>query len=588
MRSRYSVRFFGLAPPVAWTLAGLVVAALAVRLWGIAHGLPHVYHTDEEFEVKRALKLGAGQFDLHRAFKGGLYYLLFLEYGVYFVAMRLAGEIRSSYDFLVHYFRDPTPMWMIGRVTVALIGAATLIPVFALGRRMGGAAAGLAAAIFLGLAFDHVWSSHFITVDVLMVALLALSFLHLQRAAEERRLKDLLLASLFAALATATKLPAIVAVLPIALIAIVSFRGLGPGHARVLLLTPLVFLATTAIVNPGFYPEVGRLIGEKLGWVTYAPGAPGDPLISRTENVSAFYALAMVRSLGWPLATLGGIAAVDALRRRRLFEIALLLFAGVTYVFICLPLEPDQIYPRYTLPIQLVIVLLAGRSLAAAELRARAATSRGSAVSQIAFAAAVLLLVLSPAIHAVRQDMMASRPDTRTLTKRWVEETIPDGSKIVIEGRGYEAAIGTVPLLNQPENVERIVARFRDMDGRWQAQAEEGGDEYSRTKDRFHRAAIDALAGRKTYDLMLAGSENFPYRPLEEYVAQGAQYVILDPDKLASFLQQPNAERFPEVAGFYRDLMASDRVQLLRRAEREGGLGPRIDVYAIRLQQHGR
>jgi len=102
----------------------LVLAALAMRLWGIGFGLPHIYHTDEVNEVKRALMLGAGVFNLGRAFKGGLYYLLFVEYAVYFAVLRALGVVHSSFDFLVRYFSEPTGFWLIGRVTVALLGAA--------------------------------------------------------------------------------------------------------------------------------------------------------------------------------------------------------------------------------------------------------------------------------------------------------------------------------------------------------------------------------------------------------------------------------------------------------------------------------
>jgi len=45
--------------------------ALTLRLLAVGYGLPHIYSTDEGFEVHRALKLGAGAFEFHRVSKGG-------------------------------------------------------------------------------------------------------------------------------------------------------------------------------------------------------------------------------------------------------------------------------------------------------------------------------------------------------------------------------------------------------------------------------------------------------------------------------------------------------------------------------------
>ncbi|MAF26420.1 MAG: hypothetical protein CME07_00960, partial [Gemmatimonadetes bacterium] len=58
---------------------------LAMRLWGDSFGLPHIFHSDEGFEVHRALRLAKGGFDIERWAKGGLYMLLCVEYGVYFL-----------------------------------------------------------------------------------------------------------------------------------------------------------------------------------------------------------------------------------------------------------------------------------------------------------------------------------------------------------------------------------------------------------------------------------------------------------------------------------------------------------------------
>src|SRR5690606_35894394 len=78
-------------PPWALkALAAILVLAAAMRLWGITFGLPYEGVTynqvtwEESQEVHRAFKLGAGEYTWSFG-KGGLYYLLFVEFGMYFV-----------------------------------------------------------------------------------------------------------------------------------------------------------------------------------------------------------------------------------------------------------------------------------------------------------------------------------------------------------------------------------------------------------------------------------------------------------------------------------------------------------------------
>ena len=77
-------------------MLGILVLAAAVRIWGLDFGLPYegitykVVQIEESQEVMRALKLGAGEYSWSFG-KGGLYLLLFVEYGVLFAVSWLAG-----------------------------------------------------------------------------------------------------------------------------------------------------------------------------------------------------------------------------------------------------------------------------------------------------------------------------------------------------------------------------------------------------------------------------------------------------------------------------------------------------------------
>ena len=67
-----------------YSVLGILGIALGLRLWGINFGLPYDFTPDEVHEIVRALKLGAGEYSWTMG-KGGLYYFLFVEYGLLYV-----------------------------------------------------------------------------------------------------------------------------------------------------------------------------------------------------------------------------------------------------------------------------------------------------------------------------------------------------------------------------------------------------------------------------------------------------------------------------------------------------------------------
>ena len=89
--------------------------AVVLRFWGLSAGLPYIYHTDEWFEVNRALKLGAGVFDFERVGKGGYYYLLFVLFSAYYALQRVLGNVAGTADFLLSIFRASAILTVAGQ-----------------------------------------------------------------------------------------------------------------------------------------------------------------------------------------------------------------------------------------------------------------------------------------------------------------------------------------------------------------------------------------------------------------------------------------------------------------------------------------
>ena len=114
-------------PKIAKALWLVIGFALVICLFGINYGLPFIYWVDDYHEVMRAIELGAGKYDLLSTKKGGLYYLLFVEYGFYFVGLKLSGAIASTKEFAQLFARDPSMFYLMGRVTTVIFGSATVL-----------------------------------------------------------------------------------------------------------------------------------------------------------------------------------------------------------------------------------------------------------------------------------------------------------------------------------------------------------------------------------------------------------------------------------------------------------------------------
>ena len=188
---------------VAWNAA----LAFALRLWGIDFGLPYELTYDEGKEIHRALKLGAGEYHWVFVGKGGLYYILFLEYGFLYLFWRIIGHVHDTRDFTMQIIRDPSMLFLLGRLTVAIMGALTCLVIFHVGKRVYDWRVGLGAALIGAAAFEHTMHGHTINVDIGMTLALWSSILAYLEYEVTGKSHWLVSAGLLAGVAVAFKLP---------------------------------------------------------------------------------------------------------------------------------------------------------------------------------------------------------------------------------------------------------------------------------------------------------------------------------------------------------------------------------------------
>ncbi len=544
-------------------LAILGVAAV-LRLWGIGHDLPFVYYGDEVHKMNLAMGFGTGDLNPHWFHKPALYmYVLFVEFGAYFVGGHLLGAFPNADAFAVHYLQDKTAFALCGRLTSAACGIGCVWVLYRLARRHYGRATALVAAGLLAVAYPHVRSSHFAKADQLAALFTLLGALYIFRIAETGRWRDYLLAGLFLGLGTGTK------------------------YTPILLAVPL-YVAHVAHWRRSEAPWWSKLAGARL-W------AAGGVLLL------AFFVASPVRlgrwtqvvfsrdALGPVLAAAGCLGLLAAAVRRRRQDAVLLACAATLWGLAAMlwhvyePWLLNGLYPFLCLGAAILVVeAVEWASRRIAWLRGR----QGLAVAALAVA-----LAAQSAINSARFGKDRSLPDTRTLAHRWVEANVPAGSRLLLDEYGPK-------LSATPESLQGLLDKAKEL---------ERTSPFTYHLSRYYKYRIlaarppsyditelshlwwrDEPGGERLIEIDNPEDADFgnPAKArgalsLDEYVSRGVQFAAICSTNYNRYLWRKGDSHYGKVAQFYKDLMS--RGELLHEETQRPGRsrGPTVRVYRL-------
>ncbi|MBM4041724.1 MAG: phospholipid carrier-dependent glycosyltransferase [Planctomycetes bacterium] len=591
----------------ALLLAILGVAA-ALRLWGIGHDLPFVYYGDEVHKMNLAMGFGTGDLNPHWFHKPALYmYVLFLQFGVYFVGGHLLGAFPNADAFAVHYLQDKTAFALCGRLTSAACGVACVWVLYRLARRHYGRATALVAAGLLAVAYPHVRSSHFAKADQMAALFTLLGALYVFRVAEAGRWRDYLLAGLFLGLGTGTKYTPIL--LAVALyVAHVAYwrRSEAPWWSKlagarlwaaggVLLLAFFVASPYNFLDSFWLRENVLPLLGlGKASNVYLARGPLGHEALP--ARLSRWTGVVFSRdALGPVLATAGCLGLLVAAVRRRRQDVVLAACAATLWGLAGMlwhvyePWLLNGLYPFLCLGAALLAVeAVEWASRRIAWLRGR----QGLAVALLAIA-----LAAPSAIKSARLGTLLSQPDTRTLAHRWVEANVPAGSRLLVDEYGPR-------LSATPESLQGLLDKAKEL---------EKTSPFTYHLSRYYKCRIlaarppsyditelshlwwrDDPGGDRLIEIDNPEDADFgnPAKPrgalsLDEYVSRGVQYAVVCSTNYNRYLWRRGDSHYGKVAQFYKDLMGDGetppRGKLLHEETHRPGhsRGPTVRVYRL-------
>ena len=409
---------------VALVLAGILLAALGVRLWGIDHGLPWAYNADEELHfVPRAVEMFAGS--LNPGYFENPPALTYLLHAVFRVRF-LEGWPFGSSGLRRAFLEDPTAVYLTARVTVAAIGTLVVGLVYLAGRRFAGAGAGLVAAALIAFAFLPAFYSKQALNDVVTLAPIAVALVASLSVVERGRWLDFVLAGAAVGVATATKYTAGAMLAVVGLAALARWRSEGTlaRAASGLVLAGVAFVVAFFVLNPFALLELDQFLDEVQG---QGEQAGGFAKLGQEEVPGWLYYL---WTLSWGFGVLPALAALagGVLLLREDWRRALLLVAFPVLLFLFLGAQA-RFFGRWLLPAYPALAVLAG--YAATRLADRLSVSGGR--RGLALAGVGAVLVAQGLFETIRSDVVLSRADTRAQAREWLFAEVPAGSRVVVE-----------------------------------------------------------------------------------------------------------------------------------------------------------
>ncbi len=558
-------------------LVVITLLAFLMRVWGISFGLPYIYNTDEAVFVNQAVAFGSGDLNPHDFRYPTLYsYILFVLYGLYFILWLVMGCFKSVDDFAIHFFRDPTAFYLIGRSLTVLLATATVPLVYLVGRKLYNKQVGIIGALFMAFIYNHVEFSHYIKVQVPLAFFAILSFWLIYRVYERGSLSDYILAGLCCGLSTAVWQFGVFLVVPLILSHLMQVVS-ADAKIKSAILDMKIFWGLLCAGLGFFLGSPFALLDFRAFWRDMV-GIIGYSTVTAPYDRGWFGYVSYTReAMGDILAFLTGGGLLYNIYRHRPKDILLMSYPAITIPFLSSFSNQGAYYLNPTFPF-----LVISAALFSVEVVSRFIMT--TVRRNIALSVLGILVILLPGIAIIRWDYWISQTDTRTLAKEWIEANIPAKSKILLDsGKYYVSAMG--PTLQDSEGNLRQKYQASTQSGLVKGWI--GGRPAGLAHEtEFYRYLVAATSGI-TYDLVrILHDDTLPtveIRPLTYYKDQGVQYVVVSSIGYSRYYSSRHG--FPGKAAAYRAFYESlDKEAVLIKVFKGNPTdrpGPKIKIYKL-------
>gem|GEM_PF-5734858 len=413
----------------------LGVVALAVRLYGIRYGLPFPLKADEPYIIDSAVGNFYSESPMILGWPGSLLVLiLFCFYSLYFFYLKFAGVLTSVQDFIFMYWDDPSTLYLLGRVFVAVTGATTVVILYRMMTKMYDRTSALVSSLFLTFAFMHARHSHFALPDIPMtLALVALVYLA-YRILKGTGLPVYIAAGALCGFAAALKFNSVIIIIPLLLSFL--FREQAPEKGdwkkpASMITSSLLFFylgCPYILTDPGAVLESIRNVviwQKEIGNIRAIP--VGSPVVYLLGTI-------LPKSVGFPMVVLALAGTVLLLVKVTKRDIILLSYP---VLYILLLSTSKTMFLRYAIPLIPFMAILAALFIT----RVTGWIDEG-VLRNAVFIVLFGIVLIPQAWKTILFDHMLTRTDTRTQARNWIVEQLPGGSSIMLDHVPFSVPMG--------------------------------------------------------------------------------------------------------------------------------------------------
>jgi hypothetical protein len=391
----------------------LLIGALALRLWGVKHGLPYAYNADENAHfVPKAIQLFGHGWNPHYFVNPPAYtYVLHLVFAVWY-----GGREGVSSTFAL----DQGQVFIIARVVSAVLGTVAVWALYLAGARLFDRRVGLLAAALLAVAFLPVFYSHLALNDVPTLAPICLSLWGTAGVLRDGRPRHYAIAGIGLGLACATKYTGGIVLLP--LLAAVALRR----DVRGLLLAGGLSIVAFFVANPYAFIDHGAFHQGLVHQSTAADDALGKLGLTQTSGI-AYYLWTFTWGLGWVPVIAAAIAIVVLGLRD---PSAMVVLAPAPVAFLLFMGTQGRFFGRWLMPIFPLVCILAAYLVVRV---VDAIAARRPSLAPVLLAVGVVALCGQGLVYSLHAGLVLSRADTRNLARDWLVANVPEHTRIVVE-----------------------------------------------------------------------------------------------------------------------------------------------------------
>ena len=430
--------------------ATITAVALAVRFYGIQYGLPFPLKADEPYIIDSAMGNFYGQSPIILGWPGSLLVLiLFVFYYFYYLLLKLSGSLSSIEDLIFMYWNDPGTFYLIGRVFVAVTGAATVAVLYRMASKMYCRTTAILSSSFLALAFLHMRHSHFALPDVPMTLILVVLVFLSYRIMKGAGTWTYLLAGAPCGLAVALKFNSVMIVAPLLLAHFLREaehkRGDWWNLSLMLISMPFFFY-----VGCPYVLTDPHAVLESIRTVVIHQKSIGNTRAIATSPVFLYlFGTILPKSTGIPMVVMA-VAGVLVLLIRPSRKNLLVLSYPVLYVILLS--TSKTLFLRYSIPLIPFMALLAALFIV------RAVSMLSSpAARKVCLVTLSCLIILPQFWNTVMFGHMLTETDTRTEAREWMIEQLSGGSRIVLDSVPFSVPLGFTEYVL---NYERLGNRW--------------------------------------------------------------------------------------------------------------------------------